>query len=187
MARDPQLSPAAYFGAAMSILRDQGFEALTIQAMCERLGVTKGSFYHHFGGMADFVDGLMDHWESRETTDPFDQAEASRSSLARSRAIVAATLGLDHPAERAIRIWSGANPRVAETQRRVDQARELRVRRIWEEDGLDPVTATTAARMGLALVIGYQNRSTGFNPSDLEAALDELTDHFRRRIRATRA
>ncbi len=187
MARDPQLNPTAYFEAAMSILRSEGYEGLTIQAMCERLGVTKGSFYHHFEGMGGFVVGLMEFWEAEQTTDLFDAAEAEVSSLDRSRLILTASLELDHEAERSIRVWSTTNDRVATTLRRVDTAREERVRRIWESDGLDSESARVAAKMGLAILIGYQNSSTGFDLSDLEDSLATMTEAFRSRIRARRS
>ncbi len=185
MARDPQLTPTAYFEAAMSILRSEGYEGLTIQSMCNRLGVTKGSFYHHFEGMGGFVAGLMEYWEKVQTTGLFDAAEAEVSSRQRSQAILAASLELDHRAERAIRVWSTANERVATTLRRVDTAREERVRRIWESDGLDPESARVAARMGLAIVIGFQNSTTDLGLDDLRESLTTMTEAFRARIRSS--
>ena len=32
----------------LAVLVQAGVEALTIDGMCQRLGVTKGSFYYHF-------------------------------------------------------------------------------------------------------------------------------------------
>jgi AcrR family transcriptional regulator len=52
----------AYFNAAFKILGEGGSEALTVDALCARLGATKGSFYHHFAGTADFVNALMRCW-----------------------------------------------------------------------------------------------------------------------------
>ena len=45
----------AYFAAAYELLVTHGCGGVTIAALCDRLGVTKGSFYHHFADMAEFV------------------------------------------------------------------------------------------------------------------------------------
>jgi AcrR family transcriptional regulator len=52
------VDPEDYFHAALDILTDFGPESLTAARLCERLNVTKGSFYHHFQGMDDFVESL---------------------------------------------------------------------------------------------------------------------------------
>ena len=46
------------------ILGESGSDAITVAALCERVGVTKGSFHHHFGTMPGFVEALAQHWES---------------------------------------------------------------------------------------------------------------------------
>ena len=58
-----RLGREAYFAAAFELLGAEGPEALTIAALCRRLKVTKGSFYHHFSGMPQFTEGLLRHWE----------------------------------------------------------------------------------------------------------------------------
>ena len=46
-----RLSVEDYYREAFDVLGESGSEGLTISALCERLQVTKGSFYHHFGSM----------------------------------------------------------------------------------------------------------------------------------------
>ncbi len=62
------LSRSAYFEAGLELLAERGHGGLTIAALCERLGVTKGSFYHHFDDMAGYVRLLLGHWEDEHAT-----------------------------------------------------------------------------------------------------------------------
>ncbi|MBN9618450.1 MAG: TetR/AcrR family transcriptional regulator, partial [Actinobacteria bacterium] len=61
-----RLTTQDYVREALVVLGEEGPEALTIAGLCERLGVTKGSFYHHFGGLPGFVDVLLESWEREE-------------------------------------------------------------------------------------------------------------------------
>jgi AcrR family transcriptional regulator len=51
----------------LDLLATSGVNGVTIQALCERLGLSKGSFYHHFKGMAGYRTALLEHFEERET------------------------------------------------------------------------------------------------------------------------
>ena len=61
--------------AGFAILADGGPNALRVDRLCERLGVTKGSFYWHFVDLAAYRDALVDAWGSRRTK----TASASRT------------------------------------------------------------------------------------------------------------
>src|SRR5579884_2605293 len=52
----------AYLECALDVLAESGADGLTIAELCGRLGVTKGSFYHHFAGMGEFVTALLAFW-----------------------------------------------------------------------------------------------------------------------------
>ena len=54
---------AQYFELGLNLLAEDGARAVTIDALCTRLAVTKGSFYHHFQGVRDFMAQLLLYWE----------------------------------------------------------------------------------------------------------------------------
>jgi AcrR family transcriptional regulator len=57
---------AALLAATRSILEQEGFEALTMNAVAERAGVTRGAAYLHFGSRADLVAALFQHIAATE-------------------------------------------------------------------------------------------------------------------------
>jgi TetR/AcrR family transcriptional repressor of nem operon len=52
--------------AALGIIREQGFAATSVDALCARAGVTKGAFFHHFKSKEALAVAAADHWS--ETT-----------------------------------------------------------------------------------------------------------------------
>jgi AcrR family transcriptional regulator len=52
---------AALLAATLALLEQDGFEALTMSAVADRAGVTRGAAYLHFGSRADLVAALFDH------------------------------------------------------------------------------------------------------------------------------
>jgi AcrR family transcriptional regulator len=51
----------ALLAAARSILEEQGFEALTMTAVADRVGVTRRAAYLHFAARAELVRALFDY------------------------------------------------------------------------------------------------------------------------------
>ena len=54
-----------YFVAAQELMADGDPSQVTIDALCKRVGATSGSFYHHFGSHAGFVEALVADWVDR--------------------------------------------------------------------------------------------------------------------------
>lgn len=52
---------AALLTAAHDILKEQGFEALTLTAVAERAGVTRRALYLHFPARAELIGAIYDH------------------------------------------------------------------------------------------------------------------------------
>ena len=53
----------------IAILADGGPNALRLDRLCERLGVTKGSFYWHFADLPAYRTALIEAWGSLQDQD----------------------------------------------------------------------------------------------------------------------
>jgi AcrR family transcriptional regulator len=64
-----QPAPTARLGvtdwitAGLELLSEEGIVGVKIQRLCERLGVTKGSFYWHFTDLDAFLGAMAKHYE----------------------------------------------------------------------------------------------------------------------------
>jgi AcrR family transcriptional regulator len=112
--------------AGLELLATEGAPALTIERLTDQLGVTKGSYYHHFGSAGGFKTALLDYFEVQYTTRLID---AIQQENAKPRAKLEHLLRLvladpDSAAlEIAVRAWALQDPDVRAAQERVDEAR----------------------------------------------------------------
>src|SRR5438093_559315 len=119
-----RLTPEDYVREALAVLGEYGSDALTIAVLCERLGITKGSFYHHFGGMPGFITQLLEYWEREHSERLIKISKAQPDPTLRSTTLNNLGVGLPHASEAAIRAWGRSSPEVAEAVERVDRRRE---------------------------------------------------------------
>jgi AcrR family transcriptional regulator len=160
-----RLSPEDYFREALAVLGEAGSEGLTIAALCERLEITKGSFYHHFGGMPGFVTQLLDYWEREHSERLIKISKAQPDPTLRIFTLTEMGVGLPHASEAAIRAWGRSSPEVAEATARVDRRRERHLVEAVSALGIDRQRARLLARIGLNLLVGVQQRE---HPVDLK-------------------
>ena len=52
----------------LTALRDEGPPALALNALTERAGATRGSFYHHFPDQPAFLESLVERWAAASET-----------------------------------------------------------------------------------------------------------------------
>ncbi|MEV8635482.1 TetR/AcrR family transcriptional regulator [Streptosporangium sp. NPDC051023] len=121
------------------ILAAQGIPALTIELLCERLGLTKGSFYHHFRGMAAYRAALLDHFEARFTTEFIDAVEsgAGDSAAVQMERLLGLVTAADDRAglEIAVRAWAQQDGQARAVQERVDRRRIDYLSTLWRRRG----------------------------------------------------
>ncbi|MET0188312.1 MAG: TetR/AcrR family transcriptional regulator [Pseudonocardia sediminis] len=173
-----QIAAEQYFGAAMTILARDGAAGLKIGPLCRALGVTSGSFYHHFGSWAGFVRALLQYWEAEQTSRVVEMARATADPVERMLVLKRLTVELPHDSEAAIRAWSSMDPEVGRSQRRVDAQRRMAVEQVIAGVVGDQEVAGRLAVLGLSILAGFQQTCSPRDP----ALLRELFDDYQAMI-----
>ncbi len=143
------------------VLAEDGLKGLTLDRLCTRLKVTKGSFYWHFTDMNAYRAALIDTWAAVRDEDRgyFDDlsGEPPRQRLAR---MMTALVGPRHwMLERAMREWARSEPAVAAAVRASDRRVIAAVRQAFLDDGFGPEQADIRAGATFAAGIGFLHMS----------------------------
>ena len=75
-ATKPRLSRSDWLQVALELLHAEGINAVTVDALAERLGITRGSFYHHFKDRRDLSQEMLDFWKLKWTVELRDDVAA---------------------------------------------------------------------------------------------------------------
>ncbi|WP_020387911.1 TetR/AcrR family transcriptional regulator [Kribbella catacumbae] len=116
-----------WLDAGLKVLADEGSLALTIERLTTELGLSKGSYYHHFKGTGGFRTALLEHFEGKFTTRLIDAVERRPEADASTKLTELMNLVLADPdsvrLEIAVRAWALQDPEARAAQERVDHAR----------------------------------------------------------------
>jgi AcrR family transcriptional regulator len=154
------LTKSDWLQAGLAALAEEGGNGVRIDPLCRHLGVSKGSFHHHFAGAGDFKRSLLAAYEDLvvESLDQvIDQAEGAtpQAALARLTAAITNTPGFYRPElEVAMRAWAFSDAEVRAVQERVDERRLQSLHGIWATIVDDPAAAYTAALLPYLVGIG---------------------------------
>lgn len=169
-----RLAKRDWFVIGERILVDSGAAGLTVEELTRRAGVTKGSFYHHFGSRDHFVEAFLEHLSLRAFTDVVAAVDPAAGPRTRMRQLVAEIAQLDPTLEIAVRRWAAGSDTVADLIRRVDGQRLAFVRGLFEEAVDDPASAVLLARLHLALYLGTLMLDPPAQGAEYQAMVDLL-------------
>lgn len=139
-----------------TLLEEMGAEALTIETLADRLGMTKGSFYHHFTNYQNFKESLLVFFEEERTLQIIQLAEQAALPRQKWERVIQATLKPSR-LEVAIRAWSLQDLVVQDHQRRIDQQRIAYLEEVAYAQSGDRLHATQVARVFYSIYIGSQH------------------------------
>lgn len=142
----------AWLRAALDVLAREGQAKLRVDRIAADLGVTKGSFYHHFESREDFVRSLLAFWSEAFTKGVMAEIEALDTSAEERLLQLMLTIereGLDRY-DIAFRSWAAQDSSVAEEVRRVDLARYGFVRSLFADIGFRGYELEDRVRIWLA-------------------------------------
>lgn len=147
----------------LRMLAEGGPDAVRVEALAKRLGVTKGGFYGYFADRGALLEAMLDVWERESTDDVVDRVE-SEGGDARARALRAGTLTFSSrllPLDLAVRDWARRDEAVAERLRRVDDRRMALLRETIGTFCSDPDEVEARSLIAFCVAIGHHFLAAG--------------------------
>lgn len=175
-----KLSQDEWIAGAFAALTEGGIDALRVEPLAKGLGVTKGSFYHHFESRRALHMAMLDAWEERGTAQIIEGVEeAETDPVAQLRELGTATFASDPEGdaiETSIRAWAAIDEVVAAAVGRVDDRRLDYVTSLLRAAGLPKGLAERRARLMYRTLIGEFIWRTAGGPASTKKELQEMSD-----------
>jgi AcrR family transcriptional regulator len=114
MAEDRKtLTANDWAAAALDAIARDGIDAVAVEPLARRLGVTKGSFYWHFTNREALLMAALALWERKETEETFAAVRREPDPRARIQKLFATV----HAGERAARLYQSLSAAAANDPR----------------------------------------------------------------------
>lgn len=173
------LSAADWERAALEFIAECGVQALAVEPLARRMGITKGSFYWHFSGREELLERALRRWEDHD-----------------SRNLTASLGEIDHPRDRLVSFFrrvvkeklthevysalcsAATHPQVEPVLERVAERRMGHLSAAFQELGMDPERAKHQARLTYSVYLGFlQLQQQHQTPSLSSEAFDAYIEH----------
>jgi AcrR family transcriptional regulator len=157
-------------------MRRGGVEAVAVEAIAVKLGVTKGSFYWHFRDRSDLLEGLLRCWEE-ETHGLILAAGASDKPLERVLRffeMVATNRGQIPDTE--FFAWARHDPNVARRAAEIESQRIDFIQAQLQAAGVRRAEAARRAEAGYLATLGWIERSDRPDPKRSPSSFRQFTN-----------
>lgn len=168
---------------ALDVIAGGGVEAVAVEPLARRLGVTKGSFYWHYANRDALVTRALEVWERHETVDMIGRAEREPRPRERIHTLFRTAANTDARSERILLALSGSRHQAArDCVQRVTEAWRAYLETCYRGLGMEPASARNWATFAYSTFIGTL-RMRRDNPDALPAGA-QFNDYLRFLIRA---
>jgi AcrR family transcriptional regulator len=173
------LSAADWERAALELIAEQGVQALAVEPLARRMGVTKGSFYWHFTSREALLERALQRWEehdSRNLNKSLGEIDHPRDRLVSFFRRVGKEK-LTHEVYSALCAAAG-HPQVAPVLERVAERRMEHLSAAFRELGMQADRAGHQARLTYSVYLGFlQLQQQHQTPSLSSDAFDAYIEH----------
>ncbi len=162
-----KIEKAAWFTEGFAIMETDGFSKITIENLCARLKITKGSFYHHFKNVDGYINAFMEYWLEKNTLNPIRETEDAEDGLERNALFYDFTANTSPKTEQIIRAWGYSNESV---KKRVEQADKIRLKYLASlsiKEGKSAKESKNLAMLEYATLIGIQQLFPSLSKKEL--------------------
>lgn len=157
--RLPKVSAETWVETARRALVEEGISGVKVDRLAQRLGVTRGGFYHNFRDRDDFLNQLIELWER---TCKFLPPVRPGSGFVEAGAWAEHAIdrlveedGYDHHFDMAVREWGRSDRRAAWAVERADRQRIATLETVFRQLGYDAEEAPIRARVFYFHQIGF--------------------------------
>lgn len=156
MPRGPALTPEKWADAALEALARGGPAAVAVEPIARALGVTKGSFYHHFSSREELLGAALARWEALGTEDVLGRVQGL-TPPERLEALFTAAMDAAVDPQLGILTHLTAHrddPRIGPVLARVTARRLQWLQETWESAGVEPAEARRRALLAYTAYTG---------------------------------
>lgn len=147
-----------WISAALSLLNDNGSAGVSVVKLAKHLGVTRGSFYHHFASLNDLIDAMVARWEKNIIDRGFQEAfEQASSAPEEIRLVIEFVSRLTDRQDLVFRQWAVHNTHVRAHMERLDQKRLETMMAMFERLAGDRQRGEAYAKIAFYGYIGCLN------------------------------
>ena len=174
-----RLSRRHWLEVALELLQDEGINAVSVDALATKLGITRGSFYHHFKGREDLSTEMLNYWKQKWTIEIRDDVAAlgldGVQSLAALNNLIKHRKAAGY--DTAIRAWAIHDDVAQAVLKEADSIRLDFIRSQFDEIGFKGLDLENRSRLFLYYAM---TEPAFFDPPDNETAwkLDQVRLNF---------
>jgi len=151
-----QLGAGDWERAALAAILEGGVDAVAIEPLARRLGVTKGSFYWHFSSRDALLGAAIERWVADQLAPDPDSSEPDpRAALEHLLRKALRLLGKP-TIQRRLTSHADRDPRIAAALAEVARVRTERIAALYRRLGLEPAAARARAIVVYATILGLE-------------------------------
>ena len=171
-----RLAQADWIVEAYRVLSESGWQALTVEGLARRLGVTKGSFYWHFKDRKALLAAVLEKWRDQLVIARTEATNGTPSQKIRYMLDIVVTAnrpGRRGALELAMRAWARQDPMAASVVEEVDQQRLDYTAGLFEQAGFSRCESEARAMLLFSYIFS-QGILSFTEERMLDGALHEL-------------
>lgn len=174
------LSAVDWERAALELISEKGLQAVAVEPLARRLGITKGSFYWHFSNRESLLEQVLLRWEDHDSRNLGVSLGEIDNPLGRLTSFFrrASREKLTHDVYSALCATSD-HPQVQPVLERVAERRMTYLTSAFAELGFDEETARHRARLTYSIYLGFlqlqrQRQTPNISSEEFEAYVEHV-------------
>ena len=150
-----KLSASDWCSAALNVIAESGVDAVAVEPMARRLGVTKGSFYWHFSSRDALLKAALKMWELLVTDQVAARVESETDPRMRIRKLFREVDGSEHASRLHLALAANTHdPEIRQVVQRVSRRQIQLLNECYQALGLERGQAGHYATLAYSTYLG---------------------------------